>query len=647
MAYAPTGGLYVSALAGFACAAMNRGLTWLPTSPQLAAIEASAIEWMVADVCGWAEDARGGGIFTSGGSVANSLGLHVGRVAAAAAADPGEGEGEGEGEAATTFFVAEGSHYCIANALRVLGVRHVRPIATKRDGAIDLVALQADLASLRPGVPAMIVATAGKTSNGAIDDMASLAAARDTHRANGGGCWLHVDACYGGFFALTAAARSAEGREGCVDRAAAAAAGDGTGLSRLRRGLAVADSVALDPHKALQLPYGVGSLLVRGGKAALKRAFYATGDYCPPGVTTTGSQLVDGSYSYPENLSELSLELTREARGAQVWLPLRAYGVDAFAHHLNWCLESAQWLAEAIDREAVALRAVETPTLSVVNLAFSPHFTAAGLAAQPLATGPLATGPPATDVNFEPQVTHSEMIEWLVNDVNARGRALVAPTMSEPRVDSGGRLLDASSSVRICILSCRTSPSHMAALLDDLLHAEAAVLAAAATVHRARTNPHRALGFLVPYRIEYRPGKGICVVASRAITAGEPVWAFRDGACLPVSEASIAELAARHEVGKATLGAYLKHCFPWNGQLWYPQGDTQFFNTSGDPSIRPAGDGTTWIAARPIGEGEEITDDYSTYDNGTFPWCAPHTSLPSLTCHGHVLVLDCEIVSLP
>ena len=85
MAYAPTGGLYVSALAGFACAAMNRGLTWLPTSPQLAAIEASAIEWMVADVCGWAEDARGGGIFTSGGSVANSLGLHVGRVAAAAA----------------------------------------------------------------------------------------------------------------------------------------------------------------------------------------------------------------------------------------------------------------------------------------------------------------------------------------------------------------------------------------------------------------------------------------------------------------------------------------------------------------------------------------------------------------------------------
>ena len=168
----------------------------------------------------------------------------------------------------------------------------------------------------------------------------------------------------------------------------------------------------------------------------------------------------------------------------------------------------------------------------------------------------------------------------------------------------------------------------MSALLDDLLHAEAAVLAAAATVHRARTNPHRALGFLVPYRIEYRPGKGICVVASRAITAGEPVWAFTDGACLPVSE-----LAARHEVGKATLGAYLNHCFPWNGQLWYPQGDTQFFNTSGDPSIRPAGDGTRWIAARPIGEGEEITDDYSTYDNGTFPWCAPHTSLPSLTCH--------------
>ena len=64
----------------------------------------------------------------------------------------------------------------------------------------------------------------------------------------------------------------------------------------------------------------------------------------------------------------------------------------------------------------------------------------------------------------------------------------------------------------------------------------------------------------------------------------------------------------------------LNHCFPWAGQLLYPQGDTQFFNHSAEPSIRPAGDGETWLAARPIRKGDEIRDDYGTFDNGAVGW---------------------------
>jgi aromatic-L-amino-acid decarboxylase len=67
-AYAPTGGLYSSALASYACAAMSRGLTWLPTSPELAAIEQAAIDWMGAEVCRWAPAEASGGVFTSGGA---------------------------------------------------------------------------------------------------------------------------------------------------------------------------------------------------------------------------------------------------------------------------------------------------------------------------------------------------------------------------------------------------------------------------------------------------------------------------------------------------------------------------------------------------------------------------------------------------
>jgi glutamate/tyrosine decarboxylase-like PLP-dependent enzyme len=275
MAYAPTGGLYVSALAGFACSAMNRGLTWLPTSPKLAALEHAAIEWMAAEVCGWQPEVRGGGIFTSGGSVANTLGLHVARVAAAAtsasasaaAAAAGraaavDAEAVGELEAAAMYFVTPEEHYCVAKALRVLGARHVRRVPTHDDGTLDLDALGAELAGLPHGTPTVIVATAGTTSSGAIDDLCGLAGVRDAHRARGGGCWLHVDACFGGFFMLTE--RGKQGKLGGLES------------------LPLADSVALDPHKALQMPYGVGALLVRDAHTALRRAFHGSGDYCPP-----------------------------------------------------------------------------------------------------------------------------------------------------------------------------------------------------------------------------------------------------------------------------------------------------------------------------------------------------------------------------
>jgi hypothetical protein len=318
---------------------------------------------------------------------------------------------------------------------------------------------------------------------------------------------------------------------------------------------------------------------VRDAQSALRRAFRESGDYCPP-----SNGAADGGGG-PSSLCDLSLELSREARGVQVWLPLRAYGVSAFASHLDWCLDGARWIADAVAERASSLRVVAPPTLSVVNLALERH----------------SSPSPRTDVS-RPLVSGSELHGWLAMEVNARGRVLVAPTS-----------VCGEACLRVCVLSCATSPDHLRMLCDDLLEAEATVVAAASRLERARANPRRALGFLVPYRVELRPSRGLCVLASRCISEGEPVWRFEDGACLPVSEESLAELAAR--ISKAELGDYLNHCYPWGGQLWYPQGDTQFFNTSHSPAIRPGGDGVTWVATRPIAEGEEITDDYSTYDN--------------------------------
>ena len=105
--------------------------------------------------------------------MANSIGLHVGRVCAAAAsigADASE-------LAATTYFVAAEAHYCIPKALRVLGVQacNVRRMPSQENGSIDIEALRADLDSLPHGAPAVLVATVGHTSSGDIDDLSGLA----------------------------------------------------------------------------------------------------------------------------------------------------------------------------------------------------------------------------------------------------------------------------------------------------------------------------------------------------------------------------------------------------------------------------------------------------------------------------------------
>src|SRR5437899_1080631 len=131
--------------------------------------------------------------------------------------------------------------------------------------------------------PFLVVGTAGTTNTGAVDDLAALADLAGTE-----GLWLHVDAAYGGFILLTERGR------------------------RIMRGIERADSVTLDPHKGLFLPYGTGALVVRDG-GALRRAHGMHADYLP--ALPPESDLID--------FSEVSPELSRPFRGLRVWLPLK------------------------------------------------------------------------------------------------------------------------------------------------------------------------------------------------------------------------------------------------------------------------------------------------------------------------------------
>ena len=127
-------------------------------------------------------------------------------------------------------------------------------------------------------IPVAVVATAGTTNEGAVDDLDRCADVAERY-----GAALHVDAAYGGAFALTARGRAAL-----------------AGISR-------ADTVVVDPHKGLFAPYGLGALLAKDG-ASLHRANRGDGACMPPPASEEGR----GGGGY--DIMNLSPELTRDFR---------------------------------------------------------------------------------------------------------------------------------------------------------------------------------------------------------------------------------------------------------------------------------------------------------------------------------------------
>ncbi len=278
LAYIPGGGLPYSAFGDLLAATSNKYSGFASASPGAVRIENAGVAWL-ANVIGYPHEAAG--TLTSGGSIANLTAM----IAARDARDP-----DGGGAVYVTRF----AHYCIDKALHIAGRGRApkRLIATDADYRMSLEALKQALEDdRRSGIrPWLVVASAGTVDTGAIDPLREIADLCSRY-----GAWFHVDGAYGGLFALCD-----EGRA-------------------LLRGIELADSVALDPHKTLFLPYGTGAALVRDGRL-LQDAFSASGEYIRPlGESEVGPSPAD-----------LSPELTRHFRALRLWLPLQIAGVAAF-----------------------------------------------------------------------------------------------------------------------------------------------------------------------------------------------------------------------------------------------------------------------------------------------------------------------------
>jgi aromatic-L-amino-acid decarboxylase len=265
LAYIPGGGLFHSAVADLIASAVNRYIgVWL-AAPGLVQLEANVIRWF-ADMVGLPAGALG--MLTSGGSLANLSAV----VTARAARLPSD-------FLRGTIYVSDQVHHSIIKAAMLAGfpLERIRSVPSDERFRIRLDVLADCIDEDRRAglLPFLLVGSGGTTNTGAVDDLSGLAEIARQQRL-----WFHVDAAYGGFFALTERGRAA------------------------LRGMERADSVTLDPHKGLFLPYGTGSLLVRDGES-LRRA-HAVGAAYMPAIQDPGEFL---------DFCELSPELSRPFRG--------------------------------------------------------------------------------------------------------------------------------------------------------------------------------------------------------------------------------------------------------------------------------------------------------------------------------------------
>jgi aromatic-L-amino-acid/L-tryptophan decarboxylase len=315
LAYIPGGGLFTAALADFLTQGVNRYVGLWQPSPAVVQIEENVTRWLC-DLFDYPAGAQG--LLLSGGSMANLSAMVTARHAKL-----------GEDFTDGTYYVSEQAHASVPKAATIAGFskRNLRLVPTDDQLRMDPDALAAMIREDRAGGfrPFLVAPAAGTTNTGAIDPLGAIA---DIAEAEG--LWLHVDGAYGGFFQLTE-----RGRERF-------------------RGIERSDSVTLDPHKGLFLPYGTGGLVVRDG-VALRDAHYEGAAYLQD-LPPTGEL---------PNYSEYSAELSRDWRGLRVWMPLQLHGVDAFREALDEKLDLAAHLHEAFADEPL-LEVPWAPQLTVV-----------------------------------------------------------------------------------------------------------------------------------------------------------------------------------------------------------------------------------------------------------------------------------------
>ncbi|MFQ5511124.1 MAG: pyridoxal phosphate-dependent decarboxylase family protein [Candidatus Krumholzibacteriia bacterium] len=324
LGYIPGGGVYPAALGDYLADVTNRFAGIYFVGPGAVRMEHMLTRWM-AKIIGYPPAAAGD--LTSGGSVANLVAIVTARDAH---------ELRGRDFETTVVYLTGQVHHSLDKALRIAGLGEcvVRRIALDEKYRMRADVLQAAVeADKKAGLnPWLVIASAGTTDTGAVDPLAAIGDVAARY-----GLWFHVDAAYGGFFILC--------EEG----------------PRILQGMERCDSIVMDPHKGLFLPYGTGAVVVRD-KTHLHKAHAYQAHYMQD-----ADEAAD-EYSPADH----SPELTRHYRGMRMWLPLKLFGLKPF----RACLEEKLLLTRHFHSEIQRVDGFEAgplPDLSVMTYRYVPR----------------------------------------------------------------------------------------------------------------------------------------------------------------------------------------------------------------------------------------------------------------------------------
>jgi aromatic-L-amino-acid/L-tryptophan decarboxylase len=405
--YVGGGGLFTHAVGALLAETLNRYTGAYFTSPPLIESEDQVLKFFCR-LMGY-DPLTAGGTLTSGGSISTQSALLVARDIAMRNSTTHELDWSRLPK--LHAFCSEQTHHSVGKGAHLAGIPHTISVGTNFGGSMDMDALEAAMIKVEQegGICCCLIATVGTTDCGAVDDIRRAVELAARFKA-----FLHVDACYGGFWVPLLRNRSIESPLVPVDWMEA---------------MAEVDSITMDPHKSMFLPYGTGVLLVKNRDLLIQTMNpSAHGNYMPE------------LKPHELNHCNLSMELTRPARGFTAWFALAAHGWQS-------------WETCLIEKRVLALDFYQ-------RLRAAPHLTAAGQFQWQVAEPALTVVPLRLYSKEMTTLQLNSLNQTLLELLNAQGSVFVSGTLVDNPFEAAKK--DETVYVlRPCIIVYRTHQQHM------------------------------------------------------------------------------------------------------------------------------------------------------------------------------------------